>query len=409
MKKLIFTGALCLVVGLSFGQKKAVSAAKNEIKGNNPSIQEARTLIEGALKDPETMNSAEAWFVAGQVENKQFDSEKTKEVMGMKPNEPVMYEALDRIMPYFLKADELDQLPDEKGKVKPKYRKDIRSIIRANRPFYVNAGLYYYEKQNYQKAYENFKLYSDIPEMDIFQGEVFEAPANDSTEVQIKYYAGLAASLIPDYNKSVEIFTSLKNSGYNENEIYQRICYAYEQQKDTVNLINTLKEGLTKFPKESYFLLNLINYSINSGESNEAVDYLNAAIAQTPDDAQLYDVLGQVYENLKDNDKAIAAMKKALEIDPNYGDALSHLGRVYYNMGVETRGLADEIQDDKLYKEKAEEALNYFREAMPYFEKAYELNADDSSAVFALRSIYYNLGMGDKYEKMDAIYNAGQQ
>lgn len=43
-----------------------------------------------------------------------------------------MYEALYGILPYFQKAYELDQLPNEKGKVKPKYTKDIKSILSAN-------------------------------------------------------------------------------------------------------------------------------------------------------------------------------------------------------------------------------------------------------------------------------------
>jgi len=34
------------------------------------------------------------------------------------------------------------------------------------------------------------------------------------------------------------------------------------------------------------------------------------------------------------------------------------------------------------------------------------LKADDSDAIFALRSIYYNLEMGTEFEKMDALYNA---
>ena len=43
-----------------------------------------------------------------------------------------MYEALGSILPYFEKAYELDQLPNEKGKVKPKFTKDIKGILGAN-------------------------------------------------------------------------------------------------------------------------------------------------------------------------------------------------------------------------------------------------------------------------------------
>ncbi|GHT39883.1 hypothetical protein FACS189437_04560 [Bacteroidia bacterium] len=407
MKKLSFTLGLCLIASISFGQKKVLSTVKNDIKGTNPNIEEARNAIKGALANPETENDAEAWYVAGLVENKQFDTEKIKEVMNLSPNEEVMYPALARIYPYFAKADELDQLPDAKGKVKPKYRKDIQAIMVANRPYYVNAGSYFYDKENYQQAYENFKFYGDIPDLPMFSGDKtkFEVLAQDTNAIKIRYYAGLAATLIPNPEAAIGIFNELKDLGYNENEIYQRLAVAYTQQHDTVNFVKILEQGAAKFPKDPYYTLNLINININQGKAGEAIDHLQQAIALSPNDAQLYDVLGLVYENTKETDKAIESIQKALEINPDNADALSHLGRLYYNSGIEARGAADNISDNKLYGEAMKKVEGYFQQAVPYFEKAYQLNPDDSDAVFALRNIYYSLGNNDAYEKWDKIYS----
>ncbi|GHU83351.1 hypothetical protein FACS189415_5490 [Bacteroidia bacterium] len=406
MKKLLFTGALCLIVTLSFGQKKAVSSAKNEIKGNTPNIGEARTLIKGALTNPETEKEAEAWFVAGQIENKQFDIERTKEILSHPVNEAVMYEALGGIIPYFKKALEFDQLPDEKGKVKPKFTKDIKSIIKANRPFYINAGIHYYEKQDFQKAYENFIQYSNIREMNIFQGEEWGVAATDTTELQIKYYAGLSAASIPNHQAAIDIFSVIKDKGYNENDIYQRLCYEYDQTKDTIAFSKLVKEGFLKFPGEEYYINNLINLSITGGNTKEAADYLKTAIEHNSKSAQLYDVLGQVYEIDKDYDNAILNLKKALEIDPDYIDALNHIGRVYFNMGVEQRSAADNTTDVSKAKAESQKALDYFKQALPYFEKTFSVDAKNTDAIYALRSIYYNLEMNEQYLKMDAIMSA---
>lgn len=409
MKKFVFTGVLCFLVCFSFGQKKAVSAAKNEIKGNTPNIGEARNLIKDALTNPETSNEAEAWYIAGQIENKQFDLERAQEIIGKQANDEIMYAALEKIIPYFVKAAELDQLPDAKGKVKPKFLKDIRSYIKANRPFYINAGLFHYEKKDYKKAYENFKQYGDIPAMDLFKGDKWEIAEGDTIELQVRYYAGLAASLIPDHQAAVAMLVSTKDKGFNENEIYQRLAYEYNQMGDSTAFETIIKEGFTKFPGEEYYVLNLINLSINSGRSAEAVTYLEKAITQAPDNAQLYDVLGQVYEADKKSDEAIKNMKKALEIEPNNIDFLSHLGRVYFNLGVEKRAAADEISDINQSKAESTKSLNYFRDSMPFFEKIFELDAKNTGAIFALRSIYYNLGMGPQYEKMDALYNSNNE
>jgi len=409
MKRLVFTLAMSLIVCFSFGQKKVVSSAKNEIKGKNPDIVEARRLIKEALADPETENLAETWFVAGQIESKQLDLENTKEIMGQQPNQELMYTALSNILPYFEKANQLDQTPDAKGKVKPQHSKDIKAIMRANRAQYLNAGLYYYEKNDYQKAFENFKLYGEIPNLPMMKGESFPVQEGDSTEMQVRYYAGLSAALIPNHQEAIAIFDRIKDDGFEGSDIYQRLAYEYNQVGDSVLMEKTLKEGLVKYPDEDYFLMNLININLNAGNTAQAASYLIEGITKKPDNAQLYDVLGQVYESEGDFDKAIQNLKKALELTPEDADFLSHLGRIYYNLGVEARAKADEnIADSKQYEQELQKSKEYFQEAMPVFEKAFEINPDDSDAVFALRSIYYNLNMGKEFDKMDAIFNSKQ-
>jgi len=415
MKKIVFTGVLSLLVVCAFSQKKNVSAAKNELKNTPPNITEARNQIKSALTDPETANDAETWYTAGQIESKQFDDQRSLEILGKKPDEAIMYGALQNILPYFLKAADLDKVPDAKGKVKPRFTKDIIANVRANRPYYVNAGLYAYEKKDYKQAYENFKLYGDIPTMDLFKGEKWNIAPGDTTELQIRYYAALAASLIPDHQAAIDMYSDLKDKGYVENtvykesDIYQRLSYEYSQVKDSTNFEKIIKEGFTKFPGDEYYVSNLINMSINSGKFSEAIDYLNQAISQHPEDAQLYDVLGQVYEADKKTDDALKNMKKASDMDPKNTDFLSHIGRVYFNLGVEQRKSADEITDAAKSKEASNQALDYFKQAMPYWEKVFELDPKNTGAIFALRSIYYNLSMNDQYKKMDDLYNSSDK
>ena len=415
MRKIVFTGLFCFLVVLSFGQKKTVSAAKDELKNSPPNITDARNLIKEALTNSETANDAETWYVAGQIENKQFDDQRALEILGKKPDDSVMYGALQNILPYFLKSAELDQLTDAKGKVKPKFIKDIRSNVRANRPFYINAGLYAYDKKDFKTAYENFKTFGDIPSLDLFKGEKWDIAPNDTSELQIRYYAGVAASAIPDHQAAIAMYNEIKDKAYVENgvyketDVYQRLANEYAQLKDSANFEKIIKEGFTKFPGDEYYVSNLINLSINSGKFDEATSYLNQAIQQHPDDAQLYDVLGQVYEADKKTDDAIKYMKKASEMDPSNTEFLSHLGRVYFNLGVEQRKSADEISDVTKSKEASNQALDYFKQAMPFFEKVFELDAKNKNAIFALRSIYYNLGMGPQYEKMDALYSSSDK
>jgi len=414
MKKIVFSGVLCFLVSLSFGQKKALNEAKAAMNSAPPKFEEARNLIKGALTNPETANNAETWYIAGLIEQRQFDTERSLELLGKQPNEEVMYGALEKIMPYFKKAVELDQLPDEKGKVKPKFLKDIRALTRANRPYYTNAGLIAFNKKEYQKAYDSFKLFGDIPKMDIYKDDKdnkWNIAKGDTIELMNRYFAGLAASMIPDHKAAIAIYEEVKNNGYiantafPEGDIYKNLSLEYLQTGDSVTYNKLIKEGFSKFPDNDYFVVAMINLGINSGNSAEAIAYLEKAIALHPDNAQFYDIMGQMYEADKKSDEAIKYMKKAIDLDPKSTDFLLHLGRVYFNLGVEKRSAADSNSDKNQSKDLMQQSQNNFKEALPYFEKVFQADEKNKTAIFGLRNIYYSLNMNDQYEKMDALYN----
>lgn len=403
MKRLLLTVALCVAASASFAQMNNVKTAQRIAKGEKPDFGEARTLIKSALENPESKDNAQTWYVAGLVENQQFDAERMKQMLGQQPNEPVMYDALGSILPYFLKAYELDQQPNEKGKIKPKYSKDIKSILGANHIYYINGGAYYFEQKDYKKAYDFFNQYLEISDLDMFKGE--QVAARDSNYQQIKYYAGVAASLNGDSKTAIEQFEDLRQYDYKANEVLQTLAEEYRQMNDTVSFERILKEGVEKFPKENYYLLSLINIYIYSNKNDEAIAFLDRAIAQEPS-AQLYDVKGKVYEtNLKDDAKAEECFNKALEIDPNYTEAISNLGRLFYNQGVNQLNDANTLTDAAQYQAAKEKAIALFKKALPYFEKVHKMKPDDREAMIGLRGIYYNLNMGPEFEAIEAEMN----
>lgn len=402
MKRVLLTVALCVAASASFAQKKAVNDAQNSAKSNN--FDEARALIKGALENPESKDDAKTWYVAGFIEDQQFSTERTKQVLGQEPNEPVMYEALINILPYFVKAYDLDQLPNEKGKVKPRFAKDIKNTLSANHVYYINGGAYYFDERDYKKAYEFFDQYLQISDLPMFKGE--PTAERDSNFMTVQFYAAVAATQMENPQLAIAALERAKETGFRGNDVYQYLAYEYEQLQDNENLERTLKEGMAKYPEEKYYLMSLINNYIYAGKNEEALQYLNTAIAQEPNNAQLYDVMGRVYESgLKDYDNAETYFAKALELDPNYTDAMSNLGRIYYNQAINKLGDANMISDAKQYQEESAKAKEYFRKALPYFEKAHQLNPDDTEPMTALRSIYYNLNMNDEFEAIEAKMN----
>jgi len=402
MKKLSLTIVLCLTVAFAFGQKKALGDVKREIGHSNPNFENARSLINDAKDNPETKDDAETWYVAGLVEFKEFELGKNLKLIQKTPDEAKMYAGLKNIIPNFIVADSLDMLPNEKGKVKPRYRKGMKSVLLDNRLDYIDAGIYYFNDKNYEDAYNLFQQFFDIPKLKMFEGD--NIAAKDTAYALYRYYAGLSLAQFGTTNQIASYFEGMKdNNGYNENEIFQTLCSLYERNNDTVNLIKTLKEGVAKFPKEPYFLLNLINQYIFSNQGDVAVELITKAIATMPErTAELYTVLGIVYENSQ-NEIGVAKVnfEKALSVDPDYVDALSGLGRINFNKALEAQRAANEITDNKKFNEAKAKYIEMFREALPYFEKAHQLRPDDRDVMIALSHIYYTLNMNSKFDQIE--------
>ena len=110
--------------------------------------------------------------------------------------------------------------------------------------------------------------------------------------------------------------------------------------------------------------------------------------------------IGTIYDNLKKYAEAEKAYNAALNIDPDYFDALYSKGVSYFNQAVElydkVQTITDVVEQDSELK-KAEDLMN---KAMPVLEKAHGINAEDRNTMTALKQIYGRLGMDEKWLEM---------
>ena len=398
MKQVFITVGLCLMATAAFGQKKAVSDAERIAKDSKPDFNEARTLIKGAMENPETKADAKTWYVAGLIEDTQFSTENTKQILGQKPDEPAMYEALSNILPYFKEAYRLDQLPNEKGKVKPKYTKNIKNTLSGNLLYYLNGGAYNFDQRDFKKAHDFFEQYIEITELPFMKGE--KVAEKDSNYMIVQFYAAIAAMQMNDPQLAVKDLNRAKGTNYRRFDVYQSLCYEYDQVlKDTVSLEKTLEEGMKLFPDSTYFLNNMINVYLSTKRNEQAMQLLNTAIAKSPNNPQLYYTLGSVYEiGLKDEAKAEEAYKKALELDPENPAHIFSMGRLYFNQGVSLLDKANALSDANQYKAEKVKVEELLRKALPFFEKAHKLKPDEREYMIGLRGIYYNLNMNKEFD-----------
>ena len=402
MKRVLVTIGLCLMTTVVFGQKKAVSDAERIAKDSKPDFNEARTLIKGAMENAETKDDAKTWYVAGLIEDTQFSTENMKQILGQKPDEAVMYEALGNILPYFKESYRLDQLPNEKGKVKPKYTKNIKGTLNANILYYLNGGAYFFDQRNYKRAHDFFEQYLEIADLPFMKGE--KAAARDSNFMIVQFYAAIAAMQMDDPQQAIKDLNRAKGTDYRRFDVYQSLCYVYDQVlKDTVGLEKTLEEGMKLFPDSSYFLNNMINVYISTKRNEQAMQLLNTAISKSPNNPQLYFALGSLYEvGLKDEAKAEEAYKKALDLDPENPSNIFSVGRLYFNQGVSLLDKANSLNDQNQYKAEKAKAEAMLRKALPFFENAQKLKPEEREYMIGLRGIYYNLSMNKEFDAINA-------
>ncbi len=390
--------ALTMVTtGGAFAQTENVKTVEKLIKGDKPNFEEARTLIKAAKENAETQNSANTWYVAGNLEATEFE---LLNLQSMLPNaqvdKNVMYTALVNILPNFLKADEFDHQPNEKGKIKPKFEKKIRKSIKANYLHLINAGAHFMVARKYARAAEAFEQFLNIKKLPMFESDK-EVNALDSNAMIAGFYGAVSLYQNKDYDKTIALCERIKDVDYQKNDVYQLWATSYLSKKDTTAYMNILKEGMKLFPNEKFYILNVANTLIQQGKMDEAIGMLNQAIEMDPKNAQLYDVMGKLYEEKKDMDTAEKWFGKATEVDPAYAESLFDLARLYYNRGVELKNA------EKMTAETEAEAKKWFEKAMPLMEKAYEKMPEDTW--YVLNTIYYNLGMNDKSEALKAKHS----
>lgn len=417
MKKVLLSATLCVLVSMAgFAQKKAVKEAKSSMNSKN--YAEAREFIKSALTDPETATDPETWKVAGDIENAAFDQENTQVMLQKQPNEEVMYSSLLRSYDPYVKADELGQVPDAKGKVKNKYRKDISSIMKTNHAYFSNGGVYFYNKGEYKTATESFIKYWDMPLLPMFEGDKNPLALKDSTSQIIKYYAVSSATLSKENELALKLLKRItsepfiENSFYTEAQVYELIAGQYLILGDTVSYVKSLEEGVVKFPKNNYFVTNLINhYIVNKNEPESALSYLDVAMKNDPSNlVEFNNAKAQIYASQNKFDEATSHYQASLAQDPSSEKALEGLAVVYIVQAQDLKAKSGETRDRALQKELDDKATVAYKGALPLLEKYRDLlearNADSfdvKQAYVKLRNVYYNLNMNAEYEKVNAI------
>lgn len=410
MKKTLFFAALVLVSTCCFAQKNpAVKNAKRYIMAETPDFSAARTAIEEAIA---TEPTAETYYWAGMIGYQEVTLENYNQMLGKGVNQALAGQAVMESYDYWLEADRLAMIPtlDKKGRevVDTKTRANItkKMLEYYKNQELVKYGIYLNEQRDFEGAFKAFKKHIEIPELDMMQNEKIQKEMpRDSIYTQYKYYAAIFAVQAQLHEQAIAVLEELKDGDYEAVSVNQFLYQEYVELKDTVKFVATLQDAIARFPQESWFLQNLINYYIFSGQEQAAIDYLAQAIEREPNVAQYHHIKGNLDENQGNYEAALVDFDNALKLDPTLADAMAGKGRVYYNQAVKLNEAAAMISDNKEYKKALEEMNEVFRKALPFFEKAHEMAPEDRNYMQILKGLYYRFNMTAEYDAISEKLN----
>lgn len=136
-------------------------------------------------------------------------------------------------------------------------------------------------------------------------------------------------------------------------DAYKNLCVIYLKTNRELNAIELATKAKNYAPNDYTFDYLIGTASVAIKQYNQAIKYLEAALALNPSHFQIYNNLGTAYLLIGQRDKAINCYMKAVKIKPD--DAVS-----FYNIG-------------SIYQ-----IQNKHAQACEYFEKAYQLENNEN-------------------------------
>lgn len=395
---------MLLVTGFAFAQEKAVKEAKKIAGAVNPDFAQAEQLINGALTNPETKDQAETWNVAGFIQKRRSEKEMESAYLRKPYDTLQVYKSALDMCKYYLKCDELAQIPNEKGKIKNKYRKTNAATIKGERGNLINGGIQFFNEDKNKEALEYFGMYVSLPSQPMFAED--EELKADTLLPQIAYYASLAAMKMEDYASVLKYAPVAQDDKEVGKYAMEFVSTALKAEGDTAKWIVSLQEGVQKYPEHPFFFGNLIDYYSNSKKFDEAMAFADEMIAKDPANPFNTYVKGYLYHNMEDYDKALEFYKKTIELSPDYAEAYSNIGLIYCLKAQDYSAKATSDVNDPKYAEDMAKLKTFYEEAKPYYEKARQLKPDQKDLwMNGLYRVYYNLQMGPEYEEIEKLMN----
>ncbi len=422
MKKLIFSLVAFVMVSVSFAQDMKIFKAEELMEeGSNASpndiakFKEGIAVLKECIANPKTKKIALAYHVLGEM-NARIVNVEIENMKAGTCDTTLFVQATEEAIESFLKSNEIDQAPNEKGKVKVRYLNEFEntSLVKySGNKKRIKSMLQYYgycancknQQKDQDAALKFFQKTMELPKCGVFTPEeTAEIYKKDKKYYnRIGYYTAMLYYERKNWDEVLKYTDYAIADSSSLRDGYVMKMGALLEKGDTAKWVETVKQAIHDMPNNVANCQNLLKYYDDHKMSTEATEMANELIQKSPENKISWYTRGCVYMNtLKKYPEARADFKKALEIDKNFYFAQFNMGCTYVN---ELMSIKDNLVQDrsnvKKYNEDMEKARGYYRKALPYFENTLVI-APSKVALWGynLQTVYYNLQDGAKKEEM---------
>jgi len=421
MKKTVLTITTIVVASLGFAQKAKVVSAYNYNKAFERSLK-CSELVDGLAAINEAINDAEAkewaktWYYRGNLYFNVLASKTSKESCVS-----LDADALEKCTDSYMKAmvlnfqdAELKKLDLEKDEDVMKFFMALQNQSKVDDEMYTmdiigrkipglageygNKGIGQFQSKDYKGAQESFGKSMMLSQL------------SGKMDTMMMYNTALASELAGDNATAKQVYEGLIMLKYNVDgngpNLYMSLSKIYKKEGDVAKADEIVKKGRKAYPNDYNLIVTELDGYLAAGKHQEALTNLDLAITNNPKNEVLYFARGTVYENLKNEEKAVADYKKAIEIKPDYYDAHFNLGAYFFNKGAEKINEANALpyNETKKFEAMKLEAKKLFETSIPSIEKANELNPKDVDTANMLIKVYTQTEQYDKAKATKAKY-----
>lgn len=374
--------------------KKALEQAKASLKSGS-NLQGVESSINKLLQDSLNQNDERLYLALYDVLKKQYQQGNEKLFLKQKYDTASLFLTARKMFLLLDRFDSIDALPDEKGRIALKYRKDHAFQLSH---FYHNlytGGIYFQNHQKYDEAVQFMDTYLSAPHWPLFSATKISPDSTVAAHASsVSLVAGYKKGDFPAALKYKDL--ALKYSPRLELSL-QCLSDIYYQQKDTMDCLRYLRMGVDSFPVSSFFFPRLVGYYCDEGEYKEALSLTERVMKADTADIMLRVTHQTLLLNLARYEECINEGMMLLSRNDSIAEVNYNIALAYYNKALEM-----ESNTKLMPAERTRNVNALYRKCRPYMERYRALAPEEKDRWRpVLYTIYLNLNLGKEFSEIE--------